>query len=325
MAKPQFVKATKRQSRLRMAIDGPSGSGKTFTSLMFAFALAGPEGKVAVIDTERGSASKYAGLAPEGTAWEFDVLELDSFHPQHYIEGIKTAEEAGYDVIVIDSMSHAWEGEGGVLDLHDQATKRQGGGNSFTAWKDVTPIHRSLIDAILRSRCHVITTMRSKMEYVQSTDDRGKTTIRKVGMAPIQRQGTEYEFDIVADMDIEHNLIVSKTRCHAIDSVVVNKPDSKWFEPIKAWLSEGQPAPPPPPEIKPAQTPPSQGGESEIAQLKAEVEAMCSKHKKSLDEAVRWACAKYNLEWEDFDGKALRGVLDSMRNTWEKKGSGAAA
>jgi hypothetical protein len=192
---------------------------------------------VAVIDTEHGSASKYADM------FEFDTLQLTNFHPQHYIDGIRAAEEAGYSVILVDSLSHAWEGEGGVLQLHEEATKRQRAENSYTAWRDVTPIHRDLVEAILQSKCHVIVTMRSKMDYVQTKGDDGRTTIKKVGMAPVQRQGMEYEFDIVADLDVDHNMVISKTRCFAIADQVVSKPTAAWFGAIKVWLGEGAPAP----------------------------------------------------------------------------------
>lgn len=234
----QFRKATKSQSKLRMTIDGPAGSGKTFTALTFAKTLAG-DGKVAVIDTERGSASKYADL------FDFDTVELDSFSPQNYIECIKAAESAGYAVIVIDSLSHAWEGIGGVLDLHDQATVREPGRNSYTAWRSVTPIHNKLVDAMLQSRCHVIATMRSKMDYIQTEDASGKKRIEKVGMAPIQRSGMEYEFDVVADMDTAHNMVVSKSRIFAIADAVVSKPNGEWFKQVVNWLGDGTPTPAP--------------------------------------------------------------------------------
>lgn len=234
-----FQKATKRQARLRMAIDGPSGAGKTYTALIAAFVMAGEGGRVgrvALIDTERGSASKYADRFPE-----FDVLELTTFSPQTYTEAIRLAGESGYDVLVIDSLSHAWEGEEGALDQVDRATAR-GRGNSYTAWKDVTPMHRRMVDAILQSPCHVIATMRSKMEYILEPDAKGHVVPRKVGMAPIQRQGIEYEFDVVADMDLEHKIVVSKTRCPAIDGLVEVKPTGRWFAPLKGWLMDGAPA-----------------------------------------------------------------------------------
>lgn len=232
-----FVKATKKRSKARIAIDGPSGSGKTYTALIAATVFA-KGGKIAVIDTERGSASLYSGK------FDFDVLELDMFSPQIYIDAIESAEASGYSVIVIDSLSHAWEGEGGALDMVDKAAKRSQSGNSYTAWKDVTPLQRRLVDTMLQSKCHIIATMRSKMDYVQEKDERtGKTVIRKVGMAPIQRQGMEYEFTIVGDMDIDHNLMISKSRCEAMADAVVNKPNEKFFATLLNWLDEGDPVP----------------------------------------------------------------------------------
>jgi len=227
-----FQKATKERSKLRMAIDGPSGSGKTFTALIFATALA-DGGRVAVIDTERGSASKYADM------FDFDVLELSEYAPEQYIAGITAAEKAGYDVIVLDSLSHAWEGKGGVLEMHDNETRRSRSGNSWTAWRDVTPKHRSLVDAMLQSTCHIIATMRTKTAHIQTTDSKGKTVIQKVGMAPIQRAGMEYEFDIVADIDLTHTMVVGKSRCFSVTDDVVVKPNEEWFGKVKAWLTTG--------------------------------------------------------------------------------------
>ena len=227
-----FQKATRKQAKARIAIDGPAGSGKTYTSLLAAKVLANG-GKVAVIDTERGSASLYAD------EFEFDVVELSNFDPRNYIKAISAAEQEGYAVIVIDSLSHAWEGEGGVLDIHDAATKKQRTENSYTAWKDVTPIHREFVDRILQSKCHVIATMRSKMEYSQEKDSSGKTIIRKIGLAPVQRAGTEYEFTVVCDMDVDHSLIVSKSRCKPIADKVVKLPDEKFFGVLNEWLNSG--------------------------------------------------------------------------------------
>ena len=128
-----FKKATKEQAKLRMGIIGPAGSGKTYTALLTARNLV-PDGKIAVLDTERGSASKYADI------FEFDVCELESFHPENYIKTIQAAEEAGYDVLIIDSLSHAWTGKDGALELVDKAAARERG-NSFAAWRHVTPLH----------------------------------------------------------------------------------------------------------------------------------------------------------------------------------------
>lgn len=224
-----FVKATKAKSKARIALCGPSGAGKTYTSLKLATAMGG---KVAAIDTERGSASKYAD------EFEFDVMELETFHPQKFIDGIKDAELAGYDVLVIDSLSHAWMGRDGILELHDKAASKQKTTNSFTAWRDVTPIHNQLIDTILQSKLHIIVTMRSKTEYVQ-TEENGKKSVKKVGMAPVQRDGMEYEFDIVGDMDFDNNLIITKTRCRKLAGEVIRKPGEETAQIIKDWLSDG--------------------------------------------------------------------------------------
>lgn len=230
-----FQQATKQQSKLRMTLDGPAGSGKTYTALRFAHALTEQYGgRIALIDTERGSASKYVGEAPDGVSWQFDVLNLTVFSPEKYTEAIQAAGRLGYTVLVIDSLSHAWEGQGGALEIKQRA------GESWSAWRHVTPIHNRMVDAILQSPCHVITTMRSRMEYVQEEDDRGKKTIRKVGLSPIQRPGMEYEFDLVCDMDWAHIMSVSKSRCSAVADLQREKPGPDFMRPVIDWLSAGQ-------------------------------------------------------------------------------------
>lgn len=232
MAANPFRRAEKSASNLRMAIAGPSGSGKTMTSLLIATGLANGR-PIAVIDTERGSASKYADQ------FVFDVLELDSFHPDRYIEAIEAAAAAGYAVLIIDSLSHAWNGTGGALELHDQAVRRQKTQNSYTAWADITPLQNRLVGAITGAPLHVIATMRAKTEYVQEKDDRGSTKIRKVGMAPIQREGMEYEYDIFGQLDLDHNLIVEKSRCPALSGAVIARPDARLAETLNEWLGGG--------------------------------------------------------------------------------------
>ncbi len=230
-----FKKAQKFEAKLRLALAGPAGSGKTYTALILATALADGQ-EIAVIDTERGSASKYADL------FSFDVMELDSFHPDKFVAGIHEAEQAGYAVLVIDSLSHAWNGIGGLLEIVEAITKRSQSKNSFNAWGEATPIQNRLIDAITRSPLHIIVTMRSKTEYVVEMGSNGKTAPRKVGTAPIQRDNVEYEFDVFADLDIENTLIVQKSRCPALSGAVIAKPDAKVADILKAWLS-GEPAP----------------------------------------------------------------------------------
>jgi len=225
-----FKKATKEQSRARIALIGPSGSGKTYSALAIASGLGN---SVAVIDTERGSAAKYASL------FDFDVAELPDFNPKTYVAMIQAADAAGYDVLVIDSLSHAWNGRGGALEMVDQEAARSSSKNTFAAWRTVTPIHNALVDAILGCRAHVIVTMRAKTEYVIETDARGKQAPRKVGLAPIQRDGVEYEFDIVGDLDPSHTLIISKTRCPGLDGAVIPLPGVDFSVTVLAWLTDG--------------------------------------------------------------------------------------
>ena len=231
-----FQKATKKSARLRMALIGVAGAGKTYTALSVAQHLGK---KVAVIDTERGSASKYSDL------FEFDVLEIESYGPKTYIEAMEAAEEAGYEVLIIDSLSHAWAGKDGALEQVDRAAKRSQSNNNFGAWRDVSPQHNAMVDAIIASKMHIIATMRAKTEYVQEKDPKtGRTSVRKVGMAPVQRDGLEYEFDVVANLDSENNFVVGKTRCPALAGAVFNKAGKDVASRLKAWLTDGAPVAP---------------------------------------------------------------------------------
>lgn len=216
-----FRKAVKEEAKLRMAISGPSGSGKTYTALLFARAIA-PNGKIALVDTEHGSASKYADQ------FDFDALELTNFHPNNYVKAIKAAIAEGYEVIILDSLTHAWNGPGGILSMVSQ---------NFGKWKDVQPIEQAFIEALVSSPIHVIATMRAKTQYEVEKDERtGKPSPRKLGMGPIQRDGIEYEFDITTMMDVQNTITVEKTRCPAVRGVTVNCPDGSFMEPILAWL-----------------------------------------------------------------------------------------
>jgi len=223
-----FEQAIKREAKLRLAIAGPSGSGKTYTSLAVATALANG-GRVALVDTEHGSASKYADI------YDFDVAEMHApFHPKKFIKAIEEAAKEGYDVLILDSLSHAWNGPGGMLEIVDLASKKYKG-NSYAAWSEGTPIQNDLIDAIVGADIHVIGTMRSKQDYIL-VEENGKQRPQKVGMAPIQRDGFEYEFDVFLDMDIENNAIVSKTRCPALNGQVFGKPGADLAEILRGWL-----------------------------------------------------------------------------------------
>jgi hypothetical protein len=228
-----FKKATRAQARARVAIDGPAKAGKSFTALRLAFTLGR---KVAAIDTEFGSLSKYAGEAPDGIPFDFDVMELTNFRPSNYIDAINAAAAGGYEVLIIDSLSHAWVGEGGILDQADKSKTT----NKFTDWAKLTPQQRALVDAILAAPIHIIVTMRSKMEYVLETQN-GKQVPRKVGMAPVQREGMEYEFDLLLTLDNDHHCVVGGSRCSAMDGQTSAKPGAKFFAPFAIWLGQGAP------------------------------------------------------------------------------------
>jgi hypothetical protein len=238
-----FKPAEKRQSKLRMTIDGPAGAGKTYTALRFAHTITQRiGGKIAVIDTERGSASKYVGEAPDGIPWQFDVLELTNFSPERYTEAILAAGRAGYSVLVIDSLSHAWEGVGGALEIKDRLAA--GSENNFTAWRHVTPLHNRMIDTILQSPLHVITAMRSRTEYVPEMQNGKIVGVRRVGLAPVQRPGMEYEFDLVCDMDWAHIMTVAKSRCPIVADMQVEKPGPEFINLVLDWLDgKGSPVP----------------------------------------------------------------------------------
>jgi hypothetical protein len=190
----QFHKAERRKAKLRLGLTGPSGSGKTWGALQIAKGLGG---KIAVIDTERGSASLYTHLT------DFDVLELNPpYTPERFIEAVKAAEAAGYDVVIIDSITHEWNGVGGCLELVDQVAAARFRGNSWSAWNEITPRHRAFLDALLRSPLHVIVTMRSKTETAQ-TEENGRKKVVKLGMKAEQRDG--FEFELTTVLDIVHD------------------------------------------------------------------------------------------------------------------------
>jgi len=190
-----FTKAEKKKQKLRLALTGPSGSGKTYSALTMAFGIFGKDAKVCVIDTEHGSAELYSDKFPEYYVSQFSP----PYAPEAYIKRIKEAEAFGADVIIIDSISHEWNGQGGCLEQVDTVTKASSSRNSYTSWKDVTPKHQAFIDAILASKCHIIATMRAKQEYAL-VEKNGKKMPEKIGLAPIQREGMDYEFTLVFDL-----------------------------------------------------------------------------------------------------------------------------
>lgn len=236
------TKATKEQAKLRLALQGPAGSGKTWSALSIGTHLV-PGGRVMLFDSEHGSASKYAD------AFDFDAQSIvGDYNPRIVREAIRAAADAGYAVVIFDSLTHFWNGPGGFLELVDNEVKRmqQKGGrpDSFAAWKAITPIYNEMVQAILGAPIHVIVTLRAKTEYEKVQGDNGKSQVKKVGMAPEIRDNFQYEMDIEGMLDTEHNLVVGKTRCAAIDSKVYNRPGREFAEALRAWLTSGEaPAP----------------------------------------------------------------------------------
>lgn len=226
----KFAPATRSAAKARIALAGPSGSGKTYTGLSLACRLAD---QVAVVDTERGSASKYVGL----NGWSFDTFAPNSFSPQSLTEALAVAAGAGYGCIVVDSLSHYWMGVDGML---EQVDRRAKGGNNFSGWKEARPDERRMIDALVSYPGHIIVTLRVKTEYVIEQNDRGKSVPRKVGLRPEQREGIEYEFDVIGDLDLDNTLSVSKTRIPMLHGAVILKPGPELGETIRDWLADGE-------------------------------------------------------------------------------------
>jgi DNA polymerase III delta prime subunit len=227
----QFTKAVRKNAKLRLAIGGPSGAGKTTAALQIAKGLGG---RTAVIDTERGSASLYSDQ------FSFDTLELlPPYSPEHFIEAIDAAEAAGYDVCIIDSATHEWDGAGGCLEINEKIASAKYKNNTWSAWSETTPRHRAFIDRMIQSKMHVIITLRSKTETVQDSDKR----VKKVGMKLEQRSGTEYEFTVVFEMDHgSYNAVTTKDRTRLfVDPAKITEDTGKR---LMAWLNSGVETPP---------------------------------------------------------------------------------
>lgn len=229
----EFKKASRGNNKLRIALSAPSGFGKTFSAMRLA---AGMKLKTAVLDTEAQSANLYADK------FDFDVLQMNPpYSTDKYVAAIKAAEEAGYEVMIIDSLSHAWIGEGGTLDKKNTIDAQ--GGNSFTNWAKVNPGFHALIEAILRSKMHIICTIRAKVEHVIEKDSSGRTTVKKLGLAPQFRDGLEYEFTSFLDLDDAHNATSTKDRT-GIFTGRVTLLTEEVGKSLRAWADGGVPTPP---------------------------------------------------------------------------------
>ena len=222
-----FQKATKEKAKLRMALTGPSGSGKTYTALTLAQYLGK---KVCVVDTEGNSASKYANL------FDFCTLSLTDCHPNNFIKAIDAAVAEGFDVIILDSLSHAWSGKNGLLELADREKMKLT--NQFQAWAKVAPIQNALTNKLLTAPIHILTTLRVKTAY-DMQEENGKKRPVKIGLAPIQKEGIEYEFDVLAEMTPDNTMIISKTRCPELNGQIFNKPGKEVADILNRWLNDG--------------------------------------------------------------------------------------
>lgn len=220
----QLQKAERKQALIKLGIQGPSGSGKTFSSLLLAYGLVGDWNHIVVIDTENNSSHLYSHMG------SYNVLNLsEPFSPERYIEAIDTCEKAGMRVVIIDSISQEWEGSGGIIETHGNMA-----GNSFTNWNRVTPRHNAFVQKILQSSCHIIATIRSKQDYVL-TDKNGKMVPEKVGLKGVTRDGMDYEFTLVLELDIKHQATASKDRTGLFINPMPFQITEKTGSRIKIW------------------------------------------------------------------------------------------
>jgi hypothetical protein len=224
-----FKPATKSQSKARVAVFGPSGAGKTFSSLRIATGLSGG-GRIALIDTERGSASKYSDR------FAFDVAELTTRTIDGYTQTIREAASAGYPVLCIDSLTHGWHE---LLAEVERLAQTKFRGNTWSAWSEGTPKQHQLVEAILGYPGHVIATMRSKTEWQTASDDRGRSRPVRVGLAPEQGKGIEYEFDLLLELSTDHIANVIKDRSGKFQDTTIDKPGEDFGKQLAEWLSHG--------------------------------------------------------------------------------------
>jgi len=289
-----FTKATKKKAKLRAALFGPSGSGKTYSALRMATGIGG---KIAVIDTEHGSASKYSDR------FTFDVCDLKDDQSVHaYVATMAEAGKAGYDVLVIDSLTHGWQE---LLSEVEQIAKAKYKGNTWSAWSEGNPVQKALIKAILSYPGHVIATMRSKTEWNSTTDERGKVRPIRIGLAPEQGKSIEFEFDLLLEFNTEHMATVIKDRTGKFQDKIIEKPGEDFGKALADWLNEGELPPPPPTAMK-----------SRPEQKKIFLSIIQSKQSdKSVARKIAGLIVKDTLDKEKFDTQEeMDKVTSAMKN-----------
>lgn len=335
----EFRRAEKKSQRFRLALAGPSGSGKTFSALLLATGICrhiqkatGKPARIGLVDSEKGSSELYADK------FEFDMLPIGPpYNPRKYSGAIKTAEREGYDVLIVDSISHAWAGEGGILDLKDRQAKNGGRGplGDFGAWNVVNPVHNDFVAAMLDCKAHLIVTMRTKTAYEVERDSQGKTSVQKVGLKPEQRAGLEYEFTTVLDLSLPHHLATtSKDRTGLLDQRPPFAIDEDLGAELAAWLGKGaspstRPASPPPRDAGDRQgqqegaRPPAQGDQGdngksgEIRQLYDQFQADGGD-----EETWRRLCSGVGITRTTCDDQALLQALRAELETWGQAPAG---
>lgn len=252
---PAPRRAEKRKVKMKLGIQGPSGSGKTWGALALATNL-WPGAKICVIDTENGSAELYADR------FEFDTIPLGPpFHTDRYIAAIEAIVKMRYDVCIIDQISHQWDGEGGILRRKEELDQRPGS-NSYTNWSKFTPEHQRFKEAIVQAPIHIIATMRAKQDYILETNDKGKQTPHKVGMAAVQREGFDYEFTLLFDVQMDHKAVANKDRTALFSEQIVDLASPKIAQSLLDWLERGSTAAQPTTLLPEPQQPESNGNPS---------------------------------------------------------------
>ena len=231
----QFQTASRKKAKIKLGLSAVSGGGKTYSALLIAFGITGDWSKIGVIDTENKSAELYSHLG------NYQTLPLEApYSPERYIEAIKAGEKAGFEVIIIDSITHEWDGKGGIIDISNSMS-----GNSFTNWAKLTPRHQAFIDTILQSPCHIITTVRRKQDYEMTKDSSGKLQVQKAGLKEVTREGYEYELTVNLELDQNHNATSSKDRTGLFAGKPHFTPSAETGKLIKQWCESGIEVPKP--------------------------------------------------------------------------------
>lgn len=320
----QLKKAQRKRVKLKIGISAPSGGGKTASSLIMAYGLVKYEhpdwsdeevwSKIAIIDTENGSGELYSGSTIGQTKiGEYNAIEISPpFDPAKFIEATKVCKEAGMEVCIADSMSAFWQGQGGLLEKQGNVAKRSN--NSYTAWREVTPEYNRMIDSILQTDMHMICTVRSKTDYAQNKDDKGKTVIQKVGMAPVIRDGFEYELSLFLDLDVNHQAYVSKDRTGVLDGkyFVVTPEIGKM---LVEWLDGAKPADEKPQIVHEAKDIATPSLESVIDQIRYQVNYKNENgvEKTKISESIKGVCGIANYT-KITDVQVALNVLEAVKN-----------